>query len=119
MTAFLADSDLRNDHVLRIVSNTQTDLRLDVSSLAGSPLSTITGPGKRFRSGYAFDNLELRGSASVSTNGDIMLWEGDISSNTTTGFVIPTGSTLTARTVDLNAAMKSGPGTLTATVFRH
>lgn len=85
-------------------------------SLSGNP-GAVASPGNTYRGAHVFRNLEIRNKGLVQTGGDIYVVEGDISSNNTTSFVIGAGSTLVVNILDLNAATKSGAGTVTGTVY--
>jgi hypothetical protein len=115
------DGDLRNDTVLQVLWHNATDFVLDISPLAGARLSDATSVGARFRPAYTFDNLEVRGAARLRTSGDILVYEGDVSSGDTTSFVVGGNSEVHANIIDLNHAEPSGLGTVTAVggVLKH
>jgi hypothetical protein len=108
------DRRLGNDTVLKVLGHTEDAFFLDVSGL-GRPLSAVTWGNATFRPAYTFNNLEIRGGARLRTAGDVMVWEGDLSSGDTVSFTLTGANTeLEAHHVDLNAAEKKGTGVITS-----
>ncbi|WP_257457450.1 IPT/TIG domain-containing protein [Archangium lipolyticum] len=111
------DGNLRDDVMLPILSNTKTEFVLDVAKLAGRPLTDVAVKNGSYLPAYVFDNLEIRGGATLSTTGDIVVNEGDLTSGDTTTFTLVNGTGLRVNAIDLDLAHKSGTGTLTGNVY--
>jgi hypothetical protein len=111
------DGSLRNDVMLPILSHDETRFVLDLTSLQGALLTTVVKENGDFLPGYRFDNLEVRNGATLSTTGDIVVEDGDLSHGDTTTFELSGGAGLKVRGLDLNLATKSGSGTVDGVVY--
>ena len=85
---------LTDDVVLRIAQNTPTAI-----TVAGGDLKAVTKAGETYGSIAVFDNLEVRGAASLKTDADVLVLGGDLTSGDETTYVA--GGRVTARTIEL------------------
>lgn len=83
-----------DDSLLKVTANDLTEL-----TLAGGDVSAVTSAGQTFRSLYVFDNIEIIGKANVVTSGDLLVYQGDRTSNNTT--TLSLGGTISANVVEL------------------
>jgi cysteine-rich repeat protein len=107
---------LGDDVSFPIVANTATVLTVDPGG--GPDLLAVTAVGASFRSFFAFDNLEVRGRARVSTAANLLVLSGDLASGNATHFAVPVGAELVCHVLDVGSIPCANvTGTITATRF--
>ncbi|MDP6942905.1 MAG: hypothetical protein QF464_02050, partial [Myxococcota bacterium] len=89
---------LLDDPIYTIASNDVVEFTVEETD----DLLSVTAPGVAYRAVFVFDNLEIRGGAHLSTDGDIVVLSGDIGSGDTDTFGL--NGHLKAHRLDLTSA---------------
>lgn len=92
------DVTLTDNALFRIVSHDAHTATL-VPLVAGLSPEDVAAEGDSFRTTYVFDNLEVRGSASLRTAADLLVWSGDLASGDATTLAL--AGSITAGTLEL------------------